>query len=532
MPRARGLWHPVEVMFISAKRHEREKQELISAGNRLTDAILQTSSAGLFLMDSNGRIQPQVSASLGTLFRRQDFENLTVEKLIGPLVSAKTLSTVRTHMTHFLELGHGETANSDPLLDVEVKLTNADGSFLNAHYSFEFSAVQIAQEPRSWMVRVSDITARTQLHRELEDLRVQVLTQGEILRSVLKAGGTRFGGFLQRTDASMKTINGVLKKPAREAGAFRNKLEETLEEVDRIRRDAAALKLTGLQSAARDFEDALQELRSRETLSGSDFLPLAVKLDALYGQFALLRSLTSQASSAREAEPAPPDARVTENGTQIIEAPKFLAELAQHAQPAAQRMAAVGSLESTLTTLTDLVAQENHKTVILACSGLNLVPTRYQATVKNVAIQLIRNAVVHGIETAAERVTAGKSANATLRLEFNAVPGNGFELTFQDDGRGLDPDKVRGVAVAKGIVTQEEASRLRDRQAIKLIFKSGFTTLANNGGETKHGSGMSLVRRYVHEAGGKIALASMMGKETRFKVTLPTLEAAADARVA
>jgi two-component system chemotaxis sensor kinase CheA len=536
MPRARGLWHPVEVMFISAKRHEREKQELISASNRLTDAILKTSSVGLFLMDSNGKIQPQVSASLGTLFRRQDFENLTVEKLIGPLVSAKTLSAVRIHMAHFLQPGHGETADSDPLLDVEVKLANADGSFLNAHYSFEFSAVEIAQEPRSWMVRVTDITARTQQHRELEDLRVQVLTQGEILRSVLKAGGARFGGFLQRTDASMKTINGVLKKPAREAGAFRNKLEETLEEVDRIRRDAAALKLTGLQTAARDFEDALQELRSRETLSGSDFLPLAVKLDALYGQFALLRSLTSQASSTREAEPAPPDARVTENGTQIIEAPKFLAEMArhaaQHAQPAAQRMAAVGSLESTLTTLTDLVAQENHKTVILACSGLNLVPTRYQATVKNVAIQLIRNAVVHGIETAAERETAGKPANATLRLEFKAVPGNGFELTFQDDGRGLDPDKVRDVAVAKGILTQEEASRLRDRQAIKLIFKSGFTTMANNDGETRHGSGMSLVRRYVHEAGGKIALASMLGKETRFKVTLPTPEMAADAQVA
>jgi len=92
------------------------------------------------------------------LFRRQDFENLTVEELIGPLVSAKTLSAVRSHMTHFLELGHGETANSDPLLDVEVKLTNGDGSLVNAHYSFEFSAVEIASEPRSWMVRVTDIT--------------------------------------------------------------------------------------------------------------------------------------------------------------------------------------------------------------------------------------------------------------------------------------------------------------------------------------------------------------------------------------
>jgi two-component system, chemotaxis family, sensor kinase CheA len=169
--------------------------------------------------------------------------------------------------------------------------------------------------------------------------------------------------------------------------------------------------------------------------------------------------------------------------------------------------------------------------VILACGGLNLVPSRYQATVKNVAIQLIRNAVVHGIESTAERETAGKPVNATLQLEFKAVPGNGFELTFQDDGRGLDPVKVRDVAVAKGILTEDEASRLRDRQAIKLIFKSGFTTMANDG-ETRHGSGMSLVRRYVHEAGGKIALASVVGRETRFKVTLPVLEMAADAQVA
>jgi two-component system, chemotaxis family, sensor kinase CheA len=532
MPRARGLWHPVGAMFISVKRHEREKQELINASNRLTDAILKTSAIGLFLMDSKGKIQPQVSASLGALFRRQDFVNLTVEKLIGPLVSAKTLSVVRTYMARLLDPSRGETDAGNPLQDVEVKLANADGSFAAAHYSFEFSSVDIPLEPRSWMVRVTDITARVQELRELEDLRVHVLTQGEILRGVLQAGGTRFGTFLQKTDASMKTINGVLKKPAREAGAFRNKLEETLEEVDRIRRDAAALKLSALQSAAREFEDALQELRSRETLSGSDFLPLAVKLDSLYGQFALLRTLTSQAGPAREAEPAAPEARVTENGTQVIESPKFFAELAQQASPPAQRMAAVGSLESTLTTLTDLVAQENHKTVILESTGLDLVPPRYQATVKNVAIQLIRNAVVHGVETAAEREQAGKTPHATLHLAFNSTPGNGFELLFQDDGRGLDPDKVREVAVAKGLLTPEDARELRDRQAIKLIFKSGFTTMTDAPGEAKHGSGMSLVRRYVHEAGGKIALASIVGQETRFKVTLPTLELAADAQVA
>lgn len=216
---------------------------------------------------------------------------------------------------------------------------------------------------------------------------------------------------------------------------------------------------------------------------------------------------------------------MTDNGTEIIEAPKFMADKSDlKAVPGARRSAPAGSLESTLRALTDHVAQEHNKTVMLDCQGLQLVPPLYQAAIKNVAIQLIRNAVMHGIETPASRSAAGKPAHGTLRLEFKTVPDKGFELLFEDDGCGLDPDQVRTVAIARGVITGEAAARLRDREAIKLIFKSGFTTLANSPGDTTHGSGMSLVRRYVHEAGGKIALASLVGHETRFKFSLPPVE--------
>jgi two-component system, chemotaxis family, sensor kinase CheA len=530
-PAAAWVWHAVD-MFITIKRHEREKQELIGASNRLTDAILKSSAQGLFLVDAKAKVLSQVSKSLGAMFRRQEFANLTFEKLIAPLVTAKTLSAARGFVARLLDAGAPNDADqSHPLQDVEVRLAGSDGTFEAAHYSFEFHPVDSPGEARAWLVQVTDITARVQQHRELEDLRTHTQTQGEILRSVLQVGGARFGAFLQRTDASMKTINGVLKKPAREADAFRNKLEETVEEVDRVRRDAAALKLTGLEAAARLMEDSLQELRGRGAVSGSDFLPLAVKLDQLYGQFALLRSLTSQAGPVAEVNDSAPEARITENGTQVIEAPKFFAELAQKSAPAkAHRMAQAGSLDSTLTALTELVAHEHNKTVVLECTGMQLVPPRYQATIKNVAIQLIRNAVMHGVETAAARQAAGKPAHGTLHLEFKATAEGGFELHFQDDGTGLDPDKVRTTAVARGLITEDAAERLRDRQAIKLIFKSGYSTLASGPGEAPHGTGMSLVRRYVHEAGGKIALASLLGHETRFKVTLPAL--AADAQVA
>jgi signal transduction histidine kinase len=259
-------------------------------------------------------------------------------------------------------------------------------------------------------------------------------------------------------------------------------------------------------------------------LSGSDFLPLAVKLDQLYGQFALLRSLSAQAGPVAESDAPPPGPRMTHNGTQIIEAPRFIAEMT--AARGAPRMAQAGSLENTLLVLTEHVAQEHSKTVALECAGLALVPTKYQAAIKNIAIQLIRNAVMHGIEMPQARQAAAKPPNGTLRLEFKSLADHSFELLFQDDGRGLDPDQVRATAVAKGLVTEEAAARLRDRQAIKLIFKSGYTTMTDSSGDSAHGTGMSLVRRYIHEAGGRIALASLLGHETRFKVSLPPLAAA------
>jgi chemotaxis protein histidine kinase CheA len=564
-------------MFITAKRHEREKQELLDASNRITEAILHNSEQGLFFLDAKDRIQPQVSRSLGTLFRRQDFSNLSFEKLVGPLVSAKTLTVVRNLIAHLLGTAPRDSPqahaagrsvptadsapvdpapldgslqlessarleepkpidnpalDSSPLKDLEVRLPNGDGGFDSAHYCFEFHPLE--GEPRLWLVRVADITREAQAARELEELQTQLQTQGEILRSVLQGGGARLAALIQRTDASMKTISAVLKKPAREQEAFRGKLEEALDEVDRVRRDAAAFKFSALELAARQFEDSLHDLRSRNALSGGDFLPLAVKLDQLYGQFAALKSLTA-ASSPANASPSRAAAapNMTENGTQIIQAPKFMVQKSAPRPspvPGTNSSAPAGSLENTLRALTEHVAEEHKKTVILDVHGLGLVPHHYQAAVKNVAIQLIRNAVMHGIETPAAREASGKPPHGTLRLEFKSVADLSFELLFEDDGCGLDPERVRATAIARGVIEGEGAARLRDREAIKLIFKSAYSTLESAPGEPPHGTGLSLVRRYVHEAGGKIALASLLGHETRFKVSLPPLADAAPAQ--
>jgi len=168
--------------------------------------------------------------------------------------------------------------------------------------------------------------------RELDDAHAQLAAQGAILRAILRMGRARFAATLQRTDESMTAIHAILKKPAREQAAFRNKLEETLDEVSRIRREGSTMQIVSLESAARRFEDSLHELRGRNTLSGSDFLPLAMQLDELFSELALLQSLTKTATATATTAPAAPadapNVPMTQNGTQILAAPKFFAQAA------------------------------------------------------------------------------------------------------------------------------------------------------------------------------------------------------------
>ena len=519
-------------MFISAKRYEREKQQLIGAGGRVTDLLLQQVSQGIFALDADNKVIPPVSASLSALLHRRDVLGVSFEKLLQPVVSKKLLALAGEHLERLRAAPWtAPLAALNPLDAVEVRLLQPDGSYAIAQYGFEFTAIDIPDEPARWLVRVTDKTTVLRQAQELDELRVQVKTQTEILQGILRHGRARFAAALQRTAAALAAINAILRQPAREPAAFRAKLERTIEEVDRIGRESTALRLDTLQAAAHRFEESLQELRERETLSGTDFLPLAVKLDELFTQFSMLRALTRPAEEAAAAAAEPAEAvskpQMTDNGTEIIDIARLgAAAHAPPAQSAAKRSAPAGSLEYTLGELTDHVAEENGKSVMLVCHGLQDVPGSYQSTVKNIAIQMIRNAVLHGIESPEERERLGKPRHGALSLDFKAARDGSFEFRFQDDGRGIDPAVVRDTAIAKELISAEAAARLRDRQTIKLIFKAGYTTLPDAEGGVAHGSGLSFVRRYVHDAGGKIALASRIGLETRYKVSLPAVPAA------
>lgn len=135
-------------------------------------------------------------------------------------------------------------------------------------------------------------------------------------------------------------------------------------------------------------------------------------------------------------------------------------------------------------------------------------------------IHMIRNSLDHGLEDAADRAKTGKPEMGTIVLTAKHKD-NAIHIELSDDGRGIDPDKLRAKAVEKGVMTKEAAARLTDRDAQLLIFHSGFSTAKEITDVSGRGVGMDIVRSNIQSMGGMIDIESTPGEGTKMILKLP-----------
>ncbi len=136
-------------------------------------------------------------------------------------------------------------------------------------------------------------------------------------------------------------------------------------------------------------------------------------------------------------------------------------------------------------------------------------------------IHIMRNAVDHGIEPAADRVAVGKPAVGTIRLSARQE-GDHIIIEVSDDGAGIDPGKVKAAALRKGYISESEANGMSDREARYLIFEKGFSTAAIITEISGRGVGMDVVREFVVERlKGTLDVESELGKGSTFRLTIP-----------
>lgn len=135
-------------------------------------------------------------------------------------------------------------------------------------------------------------------------------------------------------------------------------------------------------------------------------------------------------------------------------------------------------------------------------------------------IHLIRNAIDHGIEEKEERIKNNKPVNGTVNLRAYQ-DGNSVVIEVEDDGAGIDIEKIKRKAVEKGILSSADANELEEKDAIDLLFNPGFSTADKVSGLSGRGVGLDVVRTKIESLNGLVEVENSKGKGSKFIIRLP-----------
>jgi len=135
-------------------------------------------------------------------------------------------------------------------------------------------------------------------------------------------------------------------------------------------------------------------------------------------------------------------------------------------------------------------------------------------------LHIVRNSLDHGIETPEERIAVGKSSQGQILLRAYQESDQ-IVIEVTDDGRGIDPAKIKAAALSKGVIGEDQAARLSDQEAINLVFQPGFSTTSEVSDLSGRGVGMDVVRTNIEKMGGQVTVTSVVANGATVRLSLP-----------
>ena len=214
------------------------------------------------------------------------------------------------------------------------------------------------------------------------------------------------------------------------------------------------------------------------------------------------------------------------HGTESKELKEILAVMertinAMQENVSASRMVPVDEIFQKFPRMVRDLAREQDKEIDLVVEGREIeLDKSVLDAISEPLIHLLRNAVGHGIEPAGEREAMGKGKSGVIRLLARRAE-NHILVNVEDDGCGIDLERMKEVAVRKGFVKPEDEGSLSDKDVMNMLFSPGFSSVEDVTGLSGRGIGLNVVRTAAREMGGTVEVATEKGKGTRFFLTLP-----------
>ncbi len=194
------------------------------------------------------------------------------------------------------------------------------------------------------------------------------------------------------------------------------------------------------------------------------------------------------------------------------------------------RLVSAGTLFTALERTARDTAQAQSKHVVFEGKGGGIrLESHVLGAVQGALVQLVRNAVAHGIETAQERRAAGKQAAGRVTVDICRL-GRRIVFDCRDDGRGVDIDAIRRVALKRGLLGSE-ATQVGAEDIIHLLLRGGISTSSTVTEVSGRGIGLDVVREAIERLGGEVLVHTEAGKGTRFQLVVPPVLASLEALI-
>jgi len=186
------------------------------------------------------------------------------------------------------------------------------------------------------------------------------------------------------------------------------------------------------------------------------------------------------------------------------------------------RMVSTGTLFNQMERTIRDIKRKTGKEVKVIIEGENsTVDKRILEKLKDPFLHLVRNSIDHGLETKEERLSEGKAEVGTIKL--SAIPkGNEILMIVEDDGKGIDSEKIKDSAVRRGIITDKDAEKLSEEEKLNFIFSPGFSTKEEVSEISGRGVGLDVVKANLKSLNGIINIETFPGKGTKFILKIPT----------
>ncbi|MDR0565103.1 MAG: type IV pili methyl-accepting chemotaxis transducer N-terminal domain-containing protein [Azoarcus sp.] len=465
-----------------------------------TVEILSTVREGLFLLDKEKKIGTQFSESLPVILRRdiQPGSNfLTHLEAIAP-------KNIYESAVDYIELLLGDrvkealVASLNPLTNVPVIATDVLGSAQTRYLSFFFNRVLQDDVISHLLVTVQDVTDKVVLSQQVEQAKNLAKTEIETLLRLASGDFASLQQFIAATGESLAQINEKLSVPHDDVRERLHTLNYIMRVVHGIKGEAAVLGIDVLESYAHECEKEMVTMReSGDSLSGDQMLRIAVLLEGFYQRHSSLAQVVSRLGDAL-------------GKTQ----PQSAAETGASTHPF------VGHVSS----LAERIATDNGKQIEISCQFEKLfsLPSHVVQELQGISVQLVRNAVTHGIETPQERASRNKPQSGALCLWCEYLGNGQYDFTVRDDGRGIVPARLREHFVKNGTLSASEASTLNDNEIANRLFMPGVSTAQTANKDAGHGIGLDAVLEKVNKMGWHLLVKSRANRYTEFHIQFNT----------